>query len=75
MNSKNWKSGKAKHRPGHGGVDHGLIHYFLLANSRQDGSLLRSTIDASRESHLLGFMAEESRLHGGKVLETKLNSE
>ena len=71
---ENWKPGKAKHGSGHGGGDHGLVHDFVQAISQQDPTLLTSTIDASMESHLIGFKAEESRLLGGKVLETKMNN-
>jgi len=49
----------------HGGGDYGLVHDFVQAISQQNVSLLSSTIDASVESHLMGFMAEESRLNGG----------
>jgi len=71
---ENWKPGKAKEGSGHGGGDHGLVHDFVQAISQQDPSLLTSTIDASMESHLIGFRAEESRLSGGKVLETRLKN-
>jgi len=57
---------------GHGGGDFGLAHDFAQAISRQDESLLTSTIEASMESHLMGFMAEESRLNGGKSMEVAL---
>lgn len=56
----------------HGGGDYGLVHDFVQAVSQQDETLLTSTIEASMESHLMGFKAEESRLDGGKVLETKI---
>ena len=71
---EDWMPGKAREGSGHGGGDHGLVHDFLQAVSQQDPSLLTSTIDASMESHLIGFKAEESRLNGGKVLDTKLNN-
>ncbi|MEN8203016.1 MAG: Gfo/Idh/MocA family oxidoreductase [Bacteroidota bacterium] len=58
---------------GHGGGDYGLVHDFVQAVSQQDPSLLTSPIDASVESHLMGFMAEESRLNGGKSMEIKLD--
>ena len=67
-----WKPGKAREGSGHGGGDHGLVHDFLQAVSQQDPTLLTSTIEASMESHLMGFKAEESRLDGGKVMDTKL---
>ncbi len=52
---------------GHGGGDHALVRDFVQAVTRSDPSLLTSTIEASMESHLMGFMAEESRLQGGAV--------
>ena len=69
-----WKPGKAKEGSGHGGGDHGLVHDFIQAVSQQDPTLLTSTIEASMESHLMAFKAEESRLDGGKVMETILKS-
>jgi len=71
---ESWKPGKAKDGSGHGGGDHGLVHDFIQAVSQQDPTLLTSTIDASMESHLIGFRAEESRLKGGKIMETKMSS-
>jgi predicted dehydrogenase len=71
---EDWKPGKAKDGSGHGGGDHGIVHDFIQAVSQQDPGLLTSTIEASMESHLMGFKAEESRLNGGKVLETNLGS-
>lgn len=53
---------------GHGGGDHGLMRDFIAAVRKQDASLLSSTIEASMESHLMGFRAEESR-HTGRVME------
>lgn len=68
-----WDASKAqKFESGHGGGDHGLIYDFVRAVSFKDASLLTSTIQASMESHLMGFMAEESRLKGGAVKEIKL---
>mgnify|MGYP001040369396 FL=1 len=57
----------------HGGGDWGLVHDFVQAVSQDDPSLLTSTIEASMESHLIGFKAEESRLKGGKTLPVKLD--
>jgi len=71
---EDWKPGRAKDGSGHGGGDHGLAHDFVQAVSQQDASLLTSTIEASMESHLMGFKAEESRLNGGKVFETNMNN-
>lgn len=46
---------------GHGGGDWRLVADWIQAVSHQDSSLLTSTIDASIESHLMGFAAEKSR--------------
>jgi hypothetical protein len=46
---------------GHGGGDYGLVADFVQAVNQRDPSLLTSTIDASMESHLMGFLAEKSR--------------
>lgn len=46
---------------GHGGGDWRLVNDWLMAISKKDPSLLTSTIDQSIESHIMGFMAEESR--------------
>lgn len=46
---------------GHGGGDWRLVSNWLNAVSKRDASLLTSTIDQSIESHVMGFMAEESR--------------
>ena len=56
---------------GHGGGDYGLAHDFVQAVSQQDPTLLTSTIEASMESHLMGFRAEESRL-SGQTMDIKL---
>ena len=58
---------------GHGGGDYGLVRDLIQAVSRKDQSLLTSTLAASMESHLIGFVAEESR-HNGKTLDVKLRS-
>jgi predicted dehydrogenase len=46
---------------GHGGGDWRLMANFVEAVATQDATVLTSTIDASIESHLAGFAAEESR--------------
>ena len=46
---------------GHGGGDWRLAANWVKAVSLHDPSLLTSTIDASIESHVMGFMAEQSR--------------
>lgn len=55
----------------HGGGDWKLVANWIEAVSKNDGSLLTSTIDASIESHLMGFAAEKSRKEN-KVVEIKL---
>ncbi len=52
---------------GHGGGDWLLVRDFVQAVAQQDPSLLTSTIDDSIESHMMGFMAEKSRLTGQVV--------
>ncbi|HND87354.1 MAG TPA: Gfo/Idh/MocA family oxidoreductase, partial [Saprospiraceae bacterium] len=49
---------------GHGGGDWRLVHDWIQAVSQHNPALLTSTIDASIESHLMGFMAEKSRKTG-----------
>ena len=49
---------------GHGGGDLRLVKDLLLAVSKEEPSLLTSTIEASIESHVMGFRAEKSRLDG-----------
>jgi len=56
---------------GHGGGDWRLVNDWLLAISKQDASLLTSTIDQSIESHIMGFMAEKSR-KTKKVVDVKM---
>jgi hypothetical protein len=45
----------------HGGGDWRLVSDWIQAISHRDASLLSSTIDASIESHVMGFAAEKSR--------------
>ena len=49
---------------GHGGGDWRLMRDFVQAVSRQDSSLLVSSIFESMESHSMAFKAEESRMSG-----------
>ncbi|WP_223551893.1 Gfo/Idh/MocA family protein [Aestuariivivens sp. NBU2969] len=58
---------------GHGGGDMRLARDFVRAVKLQDPTQLTSTIEASMESHLIGFQAEKSRLKGGKVFDVNLN--
>lgn len=70
--SHQWKvSDHATIDSGHGGGDYGLVRDLIAAIDRKDPSLLTSTIDASMESHLMGFVAEESR-RTGKILPVRL---
>ena len=52
---------------GHGGGDMAMMRDFVRAISAQDESLLSSKIEASIESHVMGFMAEKSRKSNKKV--------
>jgi Oxidoreductase family, NAD-binding Rossmann fold/Oxidoreductase family, C-terminal alpha/beta domain len=52
---------------GHGGGDWRLVANWVNAVDKRNASLLTSTIDASIESHLMGFAAEKSRM--GKTVE------
>lgn len=49
---------------GHGGGDWRLVRNWLQAVSQRNPNLLTSTIDASIESHIMGFIAEKSRKTG-----------
>jgi predicted dehydrogenase len=46
----------------HGGGDWRLAANWVQAVAKKDANLLTSTIDASIESHIMGFMAEQSRM-------------
>lgn len=56
---------------GHGGGDWRLVDDWVEAVSKQDATLLSSTIDASIESHVMGFCAEKSRFKG-RVIPVKV---
>lgn len=56
---------------GHGGGDWLLVKDFVQAVAQQNAALLTSTIEASIESHIMGFKAEESRKKG-KVMQVKV---
>jgi predicted dehydrogenase len=51
----------------HGGGDWRLVADWIQAVSQQNPALLKSTIDASIESHLMGFAAEKSRKEGKAI--------
>ncbi|MEG2066672.1 MAG: Gfo/Idh/MocA family oxidoreductase, partial [Tannerellaceae bacterium] len=55
---------------GHGGGDAGMIHDWIEAIRHQDASLMTTPLDASLESHLIAFAAEESR-RKGEVIEIR----
>ena len=52
---------------GHGGGDYALVRDFIEAVALQDPNKLSSSIDASIESHVMGFAAEKSRKSMKKV--------
>ena len=52
---------------GHGGGDMALAKDFIMAVSKQDPSLLTSTLKVSMDSHYMGYMAEKSR-HNGEIV-------
>ena len=56
---------------GHGGGDWRLVSDWIQAVSQQDATLLTSTIQASIESHVMGFSAETSRKEK-RVVEVKV---
>ena len=56
---------------GHGGGDWRMVSDWIQAVAQHNPNLLTSTIDASIESHIMCFMAEESRLHH-KVMDIKM---
>jgi hypothetical protein len=49
---------------GHSGGDHGLLSHFTDLLRRRAYAEVRASGRVSLESHLLGFAAEEARLHG-----------
>ncbi len=55
----------------HGGGDWRLVTDWIHAVSENNPNLLTSTIDASIESHVMGFMAEKSR-ETNQVMEVKV---
>ncbi|MCX7875090.1 MAG: Gfo/Idh/MocA family oxidoreductase [Melioribacteraceae bacterium] len=66
-----WDAKNVKIESGHGGGDFGLMKDWIQAVDKQDEKFLSSNIEASMESHLIGFKAEESRLTG-KIIEVKI---
>jgi predicted dehydrogenase len=56
---------------GHGGGDARLMQDWVQAVGQHDAGLLTSTIDASIESHIMGFAAEKSR-RTKKIVDVRL---
>lgn len=55
---------------GHGGGDSGIIADFLeMLLQDQEPNERTTTLAHSMESHFIALAAEESRLHGGKVID------
>jgi predicted dehydrogenase len=54
-------------KSGHGGGDYALVRDFIEAVALQDPGKLSSSIDASIESHIMGFAAEKSRKSNKKA--------
>jgi hypothetical protein len=52
---------------GHGGGDVRMVRDLVQAVSQRRQDLIPTTLQASMESHLMGFLAEESRVAGGAV--------
>ena len=53
----------------HGGGDAGLIQALADELAKPDPDSMRTSLTASVESHFMAFAAEESRLHGGQVVD------
>ena len=60
-------TGAAGGRSGHGGGDLGLIGDFL--DLIENGGESRTSLEASIESHLMAFAAEESRKRNGAAVD------
>ena len=55
---------------GHGGGDSGIIQDLLdMLRSGAEPNERTTTLEHSMESHFIALAAEESRLHGGRVVE------
>jgi predicted dehydrogenase len=52
---------------GHGGGDIRMVRDLVQAVAQRNPALLPTTLHNSMESHIMAFMAEESRLDGGAV--------
>jgi predicted dehydrogenase len=58
---------------GHGGGDIRLVRDLVQAVSQRRQDVIPTTLQASMESHLMGFLAEESRVAGGFVRTVSLD--
>lgn len=58
---------------GHGGGDVRLVRDLVQAVSQRRQDLIPTTLQASMESHLMGFLAEVSRVAGGAVRAVSLD--
>jgi predicted dehydrogenase len=58
---------------GHGGGDMRLVRDLVQAVAQRKPDLLPTTLQNSMESHLMGFMIEDSRMAGGEVRAVKLD--
>jgi predicted dehydrogenase len=58
---------------GHGGGDVRLVRDLVQAVSQRRQDLIPTTLQSSMESHLMGFLAEESRVAGGVVRTVSLD--
>jgi len=58
---------------GHGGGDVRLVRDLVEAVSQRRQDLIPTTLQASMESHRMGFLAEESRVAGGSVRAVSLD--
>ena len=56
---------------GHGGGDEKLVEDVVNDLEGNRNSLCLTSIDHSVMSHMMGFAAEESRVHGGEVVEVR----
>ena len=55
---------------GHGGGDSGIVQDFLeMLLSDAQPNQRTTTLENSMESHFIALAAEESRLHGGQVVD------
>jgi hypothetical protein len=58
---------------GHGGGDVRMVRDLVQAVAQRRQDLIPTTLQASMESHLMGFLAEQSRVAGGAALPVALD--